>query len=472
MPSKVKQAEAARPESRARERLVVRRARTSDREAIAAVASRIWGGTDYLPLVWDHWLKDREGALLTATLEGRPVGVSKVTVLAPGEVWLEGLRLDPSLHGRGLSRQINRATFRTAKALGAKSIRYATGLSNAASRHLAEVRGFWLVARSRYVVARSAPLRTLSSRKASPADLKAVARFVRASECYRAMSGLYGLTWRFPALDERRLRRLVAAGRVLVLPRRGAIRAVGIWDRDDREGEVCLGYVDGSDRDIARIARDARAVAASLGEQEVSAMLPVGRIADIVHRCGYDADPPANAVVYELGARGFRKDDAPIEDVLWRALRRNAQEAADRIAGLLTERAERPVAFENARDFVWRNLIIDPRRDVYEVSEPLANLFSVHWMRNTLRAILTHLVERCGIDRSAFSVRGRTATIRYRGRPFARCSVRGRVFRLSLVPTGATLELTETRHIARAIRAIDAAAAIADARRPGGRRAS
>jgi len=443
------------------------------------MASRIWGGTDYLPVAWDRWLSDRSGILLTSTLGGRPVGVSKVTLLAPREVWLEGLRLDPALQGRGLSRQINRGTFRAAMSLNPKSIRYATGLSNAASRHLAEVRGFWLVARGRYLVAAAAPARSLASRAATPRDVDAVVRFVETSECHRAMNGLCGVSWHFPALDRRRTRRLIRAGQVLVLPRRGRIRAVAMHDRGRIDGEVCLGYADGSDVDIARLARDVRAIGARLGEREVSAMLPPGRIADIVHRSGYDADPPGNAIVYELGAQGFRKGDEPIEDVLGRAMRRNSQRAADLLAGLLVERAGRAVSYENARDFVQRRFVPDPRREVFQATETLANRLSVHWMRNALRAVLDHLVERCGTDGSALMVRGRTATVSYRGKPFARISVRGPALRVALLPRGPAVDVSETRHLAKAKRALDAAARAADrapsaasGRRPSSRRSS
>jgi hypothetical protein len=466
-----------RGKRRAPERLVLRRARASDRDAILAMASRIWGGTDYLPAVWDKWLSDRDGVLLTATLGGRPVGMSKVTLLSPGEVWLEGLRLDPVLQGRGLSRQINRGTFRAAMSLKPVTVRYATGLSNAASRHLAEVRGFWLAAHGRYLVAPAAPARGLLSRAATAKDLAAVTRFIEASECYRLMGGLYGVSWTFPALDRRRIRRLVSEGRVLVIPRAGRPRAVAVWDRGRIDGEVCLGYADGSDADLRRFARDVRGIAARLGEVELSAMLPPGRIADTVHAAGFQADPPGNAIVYELGGRGFGRGDEPIEEVLGRTLLRHSRDAADLLAGFLVERAGRPVLRENALDFVFRRCVPDARRELFQGVERMSDLFTVHWMRNALRAVLDHLIERCGTDGSALSVRGGTAIVRYRGRPFLRMSVHGPRLRLRVLPDGPAVVVTDTRDLARAKRAIDVAARAAErrpsasaARRPSGRR--
>jgi hypothetical protein len=255
------------------------------------------------------------------------------------------------------------------------------------------------------------------------------------------------------------------------------VRAVAVWDRGRIDGEVCLGFADGPDADLRRFARDVRAIGARLGESEVSAMLPPGRIADTVHGAGFQADPPGNAIVYELGARGFGRGDDPLEDVLGRTLNRHSGEAAGLLAEFLAERAGRPVLHENAVDFVFRRCVPDPRRELFQAVERMSNLFTVHWMRNALRAVLDHLIERCGTDGSALSVRGGTATVRYRERPFLRMSVRGPKLRLTVLPGGPAVVVTDTRDLARAMRAIDTAARAADrelsasfARRPSGRR--
>ncbi|MCK4679512.1 GNAT family N-acetyltransferase, partial [bacterium] len=112
------------------------------------MSKHIWGGHDYMPLVWDRWLAEKKGALLTVTVDGRPVGTSKVSLLAPGEVWLEGLRLHPDHHGLGLSKRIHRATFREAAKLNPRTVRYSTWIGNEASRRIAEKNDFWQIART------------------------------------------------------------------------------------------------------------------------------------------------------------------------------------------------------------------------------------------------------------------------------------------------------------------------------------
>lgn len=362
-----------------------------------AMSKMIWGGSDYLPLIWDKWLADDKGVLLTATLDGLPVGVSKVSVLAPGEIWLEGLRLHPDLHGKGLVKQINRIGFREAMKLNPKSIRYSTGAGNAASRHLGELRGFWMVARANWLWGKSLPGKPRLGRPAGPSELDSVRRYVAASECFEASGGLCPRGWKFPALTDRRIRSLIRQARVLVAGGRRDIEGIAIYDIGEIDDDVCLGYLDGSDEVMAELARDVRRVARSMGHDEASAMLPAGRIADTARRAGYDLIVPADAVVYELNARGFGGDGESFESVMWRTLRANSREAADALADLLTERAPCQPQRENARDFVMRNLLPDTLRETYAAIEQVQYRLTGWPMRAMLRGIARHFMNEYGI---------------------------------------------------------------------------
>lgn len=474
------------PRKRPTKRLVVRMARLSDREPILEMSGRIWGGTDYLPLVWDKWLADTRGTLLTVTLGGKPVGVSKVTLLGPREVWLEGLRLDPALHGQGLSRQINRGTFRAAMKFNPRSIRYATGTGNAASRRLAEKRGFWLVARGRWMFGPAIKGGTLSGRAARPNEVQAVWELVRESECLRSMSGLYGVGWRFPELTRRRLRSLLREGRVRVLPRRGRVRAVAVYDIAGIDGDVCLGFVDGPDRMIAALARDVRKIAARLGRTEAAAMLPAGRIADVVRATGYGSNYPSEAIVYELCARGFRPDDELFDSVVWRTLRTAEEDAARLLVDLLVERSPRPLARENVRDFVMRHVLPDTPRESMAAVRRLADDTGSDALREVHKALTHYLVTRHGLAGEALHVGRNEVSFWHRGKRLAAVRMDRRALRLSLGPgfgacfdrrlslgvgkaafqkgtlerergryAGLTLWLTSEREIPGALRAID-----------------
>ncbi|MEW6216856.1 MAG: GNAT family N-acetyltransferase, partial [Candidatus Bipolaricaulota bacterium] len=57
-----------------------------------------------MPLVLDGWLT--EGGLVVAELNGDLAGFGKLTLLSPGEVWLEGLRVDPTHRGKGVAKAL------------------------------------------------------------------------------------------------------------------------------------------------------------------------------------------------------------------------------------------------------------------------------------------------------------------------------------------------------------------------------
>lgn len=424
----------SRSRSGDRPRLVVRKARRTDRDGILEMSAKIWGGTDYLPLVWDAWLEDPKGMLLTATLDGRPVGVSKISVLSPGEIWLEGLRLHPDLHGKGLVRQINRASFREVAKFNPRSVRYSTGAGNAASRHLGEVRGFWLVARTQWMWAKALPHRRIAGRVAAPSDLDSVTAYVRASACYEAMSGLYASGWKFPALDRRRLKGLIAAGRVLLSPKRGRIRGVAVYDIGEIDNDVCLGFLDGPTDTMEALAHDVRAEAARLGRPDSSAMLPAGPIARAARRGGYDVIIPAEAVVYELGPRGFRGARDAFEDHLWRTYRRLEPEAADVITDLLLKGSSRRLTRENARDFVLRRLLPDSRRETMGVLEDTSFKLRSWALRAILRGIVEHFLSRYGIGGDSVRASGRALSFWLGGKRVATASVRRDSVTLTLGP--------------------------------------
>ncbi len=387
-----------------------------------------------MPLVWDKWLAEKTGALLTATVCGKPVGTSKVSVLAPGEVWLEGLRLHPDYHGLGLSKKIHHATFREASALNPRTIRYSTWIGNEASRRIAEKNGFWQIARTGWMWGKALGRWSVRSRVASPDDIDAAVRFVLGSSCYEATGGVAGVGWTFPQMTRRRIRHLVSNGQVLILPRRGAPRAVGIFDIGKVDDDVCLGFVDGPDGDVVVLAKDVLRIAADTGRKEASAMLPMGRHVDLAQAAGFNEWQPVRAVVYELGARGVARGGESFEEVLHRALRANESELLDMVAGFLVERASGRLARENVRDFVTRNLIPDTDRHLVGCTQGFFEALSTDLLRTILRGVLEHLYLQHGLAGDALTATSRTVTVRHRGKRLARIGARRSSLLLTLGP--------------------------------------
>ncbi len=118
-------------------------------------ASATWDGWDYIPEAWDPWLTASDGVILIAVtmaadedaggrplVAGRPIAMARVTLLAAGEAWLEGIRVDPAVRGREVGTNLQVAELAWAEAHGATVIRYTTGEANEASHRLGARHGF------------------------------------------------------------------------------------------------------------------------------------------------------------------------------------------------------------------------------------------------------------------------------------------------------------------------------------------
>lgn len=64
--------------------LAIRRARLADHAAMLHITRTVWEGHDYVPFVWDRWLRDPNGAVLVADRDGRAVGLQHAVLHLDG----------------------------------------------------------------------------------------------------------------------------------------------------------------------------------------------------------------------------------------------------------------------------------------------------------------------------------------------------------------------------------------------------
>lgn len=88
-------------------RLVCRPVLPADTPGVLALTHLIWEGGDYIPSVWEAWLKDAKGLLAVAHLGSRLVGLIKLTEQAADEYWLEGLRVHPEFQRQGIASHLH-----------------------------------------------------------------------------------------------------------------------------------------------------------------------------------------------------------------------------------------------------------------------------------------------------------------------------------------------------------------------------
>jgi GNAT superfamily N-acetyltransferase len=130
----------------------LRPVREADRDEIYAMTAHTWDDGDYIPDVFDTWISDEQGvfAALVHESSGRIAAIDKVSELAPGQFWFEGLRVNPDFRGQGISGKLQTHMVRVVRAMGAQVVRFLT-LANNTPIHIAAYRdGFHVAALTRY----------------------------------------------------------------------------------------------------------------------------------------------------------------------------------------------------------------------------------------------------------------------------------------------------------------------------------
>jgi len=264
-----------------------------DRERILAISAKIWEGEDYIPHVLDRWLS--EGGLFVAELAGKVVGFAKNTELSPGEVWLEGLRVDPEHRGKGVAKALAQAQLEAALAQKPRSIRLATVEENLASLHIAQELGFREIARFSY----------LEADVVEPESLPPVERpepkkawdFLQRSSSFREARGLVGLGWRFRTLTFDFLTELCREGKVFALGHGLSALLIVFPDPYTPEEILALAFLDGEETALEKLLRLAQGLAAKRGNQILSAMVADPWLYTFLSRRGFQGVPELGAVV-------------------------------------------------------------------------------------------------------------------------------------------------------------------------------
>lgn len=120
---------------------IIRAVKAEDKERIIEISSKIWNGFDYIPHIFDKWINE-SGEFSVLLIDNRVVGFAKLTQLREDELWLEGIRVDSDLKGRGYGKIIADYQIEFAKKMGFKTLELGTFVENVESLSIIENRGF------------------------------------------------------------------------------------------------------------------------------------------------------------------------------------------------------------------------------------------------------------------------------------------------------------------------------------------
>ena len=122
--------------------VTIRTARSADRARILAISAQIWEGDDYVPGVIDDWMRMRDSEVAVAEVNGVVIAFARTVNLAPGYVWLEGIRTDTASQGQGAGKALTEYFIEKAAREDARRIGLSTYVDNLASIHIIEKYGF------------------------------------------------------------------------------------------------------------------------------------------------------------------------------------------------------------------------------------------------------------------------------------------------------------------------------------------
>jgi ribosomal protein S18 acetylase RimI-like enzyme len=295
------------------ETIVARLAREDDREAVLAFCARTWKDGDYIQYVWEDWLKDASGALLVATIAGRPVGLSHLRMMSPEEAWIEGVRVDPEARRQGVARALISRTLVTAHERGATVARYFTSSDNIASQQLFDRFGYTRVAEILHFSADAlgADERegdTISLARAAEEDAERIWAWLERSNLAPLNGGLEIHEWAAQALTEPRLREQLAADRVWTLDELGDLAALAVVERVEGEPDnpddppiLSVWYCDGSADALGRMGVALRKLATTLDLARVELWLPdLLILRDAMDGAGFSTHEPMWVYAREL----------------------------------------------------------------------------------------------------------------------------------------------------------------------------
>jgi GNAT superfamily N-acetyltransferase len=288
--------------------VICRLARERDREEIREFCKTIWDGHDYVPDVMDDWLQDPQGIFAVAEYKGRAIACSKITLLAEGQWWLEGFRVDPNYQGLKVGSLIHRYVDQWWLEKGNGLLRLMTSSKNKSVHHLSESTGF----RKLYEVRgyKAQPLRgrthVFTSAASSAQDLAPVVAFARSSPSLAITDHIVDFGWR--AVDPTQNQALPSLfADVLGLADnffwwRKDKGLLIVWDDSDPEAgkyTMGIGVIACEMEDMAVLLMDVRCLAAEQGKTSVFWLAPAHVHVEIaLKQAGYISDWDNTAYIF------------------------------------------------------------------------------------------------------------------------------------------------------------------------------
>jgi ribosomal protein S18 acetylase RimI-like enzyme len=229
----------------------IRTAHNTDRKAIFKFCRKTWSWGDYIPRVWNQWLKDKNSRVFIATINKKPVGIMHLSIDKPQEIWLSGARTDPKYRRIGIATALTKKCLNYAAKKGAKTARLVTGSENTAAQTVLQQLGFQPAAEFTEMENENiTPEQSNGSSWAEPQQTAAIWNFLSSSKIYQKSAGTYTVIFHWFSLERKDLERFVQEHKTIVsTTKKGKINGLVLVDditaREWQPHTIQTCYIDG-----------------------------------------------------------------------------------------------------------------------------------------------------------------------------------------------------------------------------------
>ncbi len=263
-----------------------------------------WPGGDYIPEVWDDWLRDKRGRLVVAATKTGPVGIAHAWFQSKRLAWLEGVRVHPSYRGQGLAGRLNKALTGFAARQGATTARLCTGSQNSASRRHLDKTGFKLLLRFQRLEShrplRNKPRSVVRLRKHNPR----VWQWITAQLEFKQFHQMYSDGWTWYPLTSSALAKFLSQ-RGIISTGSALPTSCSLFSQEEKH--LTIGFTAGVSEEVAEHGRFLRTLL--VGQREkVRALVPKGsKLVSSLESAGFEKN--GTILVYEkpLGSSTSQK---------------------------------------------------------------------------------------------------------------------------------------------------------------------
>jgi GNAT superfamily N-acetyltransferase len=211
----------------------IRHAKPNDKNHILAFCQNTFSWGDYIANVWDQWLK--KGSLTVIENKGIPIGMCH-SIINGDQLWIEGLRINPSFRRCGLATKLVTHAEKTANRKKCILSRMLIAKNNTRSLKMAYSLGYEI--EDKWWLYNMEPKKQLT--KVRPASKE---------QALSLIGKIFSESWKWYGLNRKTLMRLLLRKQIVMCG-----NAIGIWNISSIDKDVLqMGYLDGPKSDVRQI---------------------------------------------------------------------------------------------------------------------------------------------------------------------------------------------------------------------------